>query len=65
MDVSTEKGIEEALKRIAENEVETFKSAELMTEDDILSECFMDECDELDNLSKDDLFSKTTKSAIS
>ena len=59
LDLSTEAGIEQAMKRMAEEEgLGSFKSAEDMTEDELVDECFLDECDEDATLSEDELLEK-------
>ena len=46
LDMNSEEGLAEAMKRMAEEDLGEFKSADEMTEDELLEECFLDECDE-------------------
>ena len=43
--MNSEEGLAEAMKRMAKEALPEFKSADEMSEDELLEECFLDECD--------------------
>ena len=55
LDMNSEEGLAEAMKRMAEEDLGEFKSADEMSEDELLEECFLDECDEEEDSSEEDI----------